>query len=146
MKTLLLGFGLLLPALGLAQQYTVDWYTIDGGGGTSSNGQYVVSGTIGQPDAGVMSGGSYSLAGGFWSVMAAVQSPGAPLLKIQVLNSTTVKISWPSDSAGWTLQQSPNVNAASWSPCPLSVADDGTNKSVTVNPPTGNWFYRLSHQ
>jgi hypothetical protein len=46
--------------------YILDWYTIDGGGGTSSGGVYSVSGTIGQPDAGEMSGGDYALSGGFW--------------------------------------------------------------------------------
>jgi hypothetical protein len=29
----------------------LDWFTIDGGGGTSTGGVYAVSGTIGQPDA-----------------------------------------------------------------------------------------------
>src|SRR5262245_40374580 len=48
-----------------AQNYSVDWHTIAGGGGTSTGGVYSVSGTVGQPDAGTMSGGSYSLAGGF---------------------------------------------------------------------------------
>ncbi|MCC6951151.1 MAG: hypothetical protein IT433_06860 [Phycisphaerales bacterium] len=51
------------PALA---QPTIDWYTIDGGGGTSTGGTYTLSGTIGQPDAGVMSGGTYTLSGGFW--------------------------------------------------------------------------------
>ncbi len=46
--------------------YTLDWYTIDGGGGTSTGGDYSLSGTIGQPDAGSMSGGDYALSGGFW--------------------------------------------------------------------------------
>ena len=35
------------------QNIAVDWFTIDGGGGTSTGGVYSVSGTIGQPDAGV---------------------------------------------------------------------------------------------
>jgi len=47
--------------------YTLDWYTMDGGGGTSTGGDYSVSGTIGQPDAGEMSGGDYDIAGGFWA-------------------------------------------------------------------------------
>jgi len=51
--------------------YDLSWFTIDGGGGTSACGQYIVRGTIGQPEAGVMSGGSYELLGGFW--------PGGPL-------------------------------------------------------------------
>ena len=66
--------------------YTIDWSTIDGGGGTSTGGVYSVTGTIGQPDAGAMSGGNYTLEGGFWGVIAAVQMPGAPSLTI-TLNS-----------------------------------------------------------
>ena len=46
--------------------YLIDWYTIDGGGGTSSGGQYSLTGTIGQADAGYMAGGDYELLGGFW--------------------------------------------------------------------------------
>ena len=47
--------------------YTVDWYTVDGGGAQNlSGGTYSLSGTIGQPDAGSQSGGSYTLNGGFW--------------------------------------------------------------------------------
>src|ERR1035441_1442926 len=93
MKKLLIAFGVLLPTIVFAQQYNVDWYTIDGGGGTSSNGQYVVSGTIGQPDAGTMNGGNYSVTGGFWSLLAVVQTPGAPLLSIQRTTTNTVLIS-----------------------------------------------------
>jgi hypothetical protein len=47
--------------------YVLDWYTIDGGGGTSTGGDYSISGTIGQQDAGEMSGGDCSLGGGFWA-------------------------------------------------------------------------------
>ncbi len=47
-------------------QYDVGWYTIDGGGAASSGGVYVLTGTIGQPDAGRMTGGVFALAGGFW--------------------------------------------------------------------------------
>lgn len=51
-----------------AQSYAIDWWTVDGGGGISSGGSHILSGTIGQPDAGVMSGGGYALTGGFWSL------------------------------------------------------------------------------
>jgi hypothetical protein len=47
--------------------YTIDWYTIDGGGAQNlTGGTYALSGTIGQPDAGSQSGGTYTLNGGFW--------------------------------------------------------------------------------
>ena len=62
-------------------QYSIDWHTIDGGG-TSTGGVYSVSGTIGQPDAGKMSGGNFTIDGGFWGIVAALQTPGAPLLSI----------------------------------------------------------------
>jgi hypothetical protein len=47
--------------------YDLTWSTIDGGGGMfSTGGTYELSGTIGQPDAGTQSGGTYTLNGGFW--------------------------------------------------------------------------------
>jgi len=46
--------------------YHLSWSTIDGGGGRSLGETYTLEGTIGQPDAGLMSGGDYVLAGGFW--------------------------------------------------------------------------------
>jgi hypothetical protein len=58
-----------------AQSYSIDWFTIDGGGGTSTGGGYLMSGTIGQIDSGTMSGGGYTLEGAFWSIDAAVTPP-----------------------------------------------------------------------
>lgn len=46
--------------------YDLRWHTIDGGGGGGSGGPYRLDGTIGQPDAGTMSGADYLLQGGFW--------------------------------------------------------------------------------
>jgi hypothetical protein len=51
----------------LAQgDYDLSWWTVDGGGTFSTGGAYQLDGTVGQPDAGVMSGGRYVLSGGFW--------------------------------------------------------------------------------
>jgi hypothetical protein len=48
--------------------YDLTWGTVDGGGATfSSGGIYRVGGTIGQPDAGTLTGGSDTLDGGFWN-------------------------------------------------------------------------------
>lgn len=47
--------------------YDINRYTIDGGGVLfSTGGVFELSGTIGQPDAGAMSGGEFTLTGGFW--------------------------------------------------------------------------------
>jgi len=62
---------ILVIATGSRADYQIVWSTIDGGGGQSAGGQYVLTGTIGQPDAEYSSGGNYELLGGFW--------PGGPL-------------------------------------------------------------------
>jgi len=127
-----------------AQSYSIDWFTVDGGGGTSTGGVYSVSGTIGQPDAGKMSGGNYTLDGGFWGVIAAVQTPGAPTLYIARTTTNTVAVFWPSPSTGFTLQQNTNsVSSVNWSNVLTAPLDDGSTKTVVVNPPTGNRYYRL---
>jgi hypothetical protein len=136
--------GLCCALPGLAQTYAIDWFTIDGGGGASTGAVYSVSATVGQPDAGpAMSSGNYSLTGGFWSVVAAIQTPGAPRLTVKLTGTNTVVISWPSPSAEWTLQQNPDLNTTTWTAPSEPVTDDGTSKFIIVQPPTGNRFYRL---
>jgi len=49
------------------QTYTLDWWTVDGGGATfSTGGGYSLGSTAGQSDAGVLTGSGYTLGGGFW--------------------------------------------------------------------------------
>jgi len=60
-----------IPAFGqTGGDYNMSRSTI-GGGGTSGGGDFTLTGIIGQPEAGAMSGGDYELLGGFW--------PGGPL-------------------------------------------------------------------
>jgi opacity protein-like surface antigen len=62
--------------------YTLNWFSVDGGGGTSTGaGGYTVSGSIGQPDAGTLSGGGYTLQGGFWGGAAANPRLYLPLVQ-----------------------------------------------------------------
>lgn len=68
-----------IPAAPTAD-YEITWYTIDGGGGTQSSGAYTLNGTVGQLDAGTLSGGSYTLAGGYWNGSATVQHVYLPLV------------------------------------------------------------------
>jgi hypothetical protein len=57
-----------VSAATLDGDYDLSWWTVDGGGGTNSQGEgYTLGGTVGQPDAGVLAGEGYTLAGGFWS-------------------------------------------------------------------------------
>jgi hypothetical protein len=68
-----------LCAAGSAKaQVAVNWYTFDGGSGTSSGGVLVVRGTAGQPDAGtVMTGGIFAVTGGFWAGIGVASGCGS---------------------------------------------------------------------
>ena len=123
--------------------YSLDWFKVSGGGGTSTRGVYSVSGTIGQPDAsGAVTGGNYSLTGGFWSLFA-VQTPGAPVLSIQLTSTNTAIVYWPSPSTGFNLQVSTNLVTTNWVTAAETVTDNGSIRFILVNPHTSNCFYRL---
>jgi hypothetical protein len=80
----LLAAGILLSPLvahAIAPGYTLDWWTVDNGGTTSSvGGRYALNGAIGQPDAGMLSGAGYTLGGGFWGGAAPMRKVYLPLV------------------------------------------------------------------
>src|SRR5690349_1399687 len=88
-------FGCWCPVLSASAQYSIDWHKIAGGGGTSTNGQFSLSGSIGQHDAGpAMTNGQFSVTGGFWLLPQAVQVEGAPILTITRAAIGLAAISW----------------------------------------------------
>ena len=150
MKILLIGMLLLLAATAVhAQQYSIDWYKIAGGGGTSTGATYTVSGTIGQPDAsGAMNGGPvtgnnyYSLTGGFWSLISVVQTAGLPTLTV-THSGNTVTVSWPA-TGSYTLQQNGNLaTSGGWATSGYSISTANGTNSITLTSATGALFFRL---
>lgn len=83
-SVVVLGLGLAAAiASPMHASYELDWHTFEGGGVMfATGGAYTLGGTAGQADAGVVSGGSYTLAGGFWPggtlATTSVGSPGGP--------------------------------------------------------------------
>lgn len=74
-RTIAIALTALTTAAALAQNYDLSWNTMDGGGATfSSGGAFSLGATIGQPDAGPsngpMTGGAFTLVGGFWPAAA----------------------------------------------------------------------------
>jgi hypothetical protein len=137
---------LLLTAAIHAQTFSLGWFTMDSGGGTSTGSVYTLRGTIGQPEAhpatATLVGGNFSLSGGFWSLFA-VQTPGAPWLTITLTSTNTALVLWPTPSTGFSLQQNANLNTTNWVGAPETVNDNGTHKFVVVHSPVGKRFYRL---
>jgi hypothetical protein len=126
-----------------AQSYSIDWFKVAGGGGTSTGGTYQVSGTIGQHDAGAVSGGNYALTGGFWSIYA-LQTPGAPILSVTFVVPDSVVVSWPLPSANFVLIQNTNLATTNWISSSYPITTNGGIESITItSPPPGYLFFRL---
>lgn len=49
-----------------SNEFAVTWYTIDGGGGYSSDVNFIVQGIVGQADTAVIAGEDFTVRGGFW--------------------------------------------------------------------------------
>ncbi|MCL6534322.1 MAG: hypothetical protein K6U12_13730 [Armatimonadetes bacterium] len=82
MRTLML-CAILATLMGVAcaqsgGNYDLSWWTIDGGGITfATGGSFNMGGTVGQPDASnALTGGTYSLTGGFWFAVSCVPTNG----------------------------------------------------------------------
>lgn len=126
--------------------FAVDRSVISSGGGTSTNGAFSITGTLGQPDAGPrLTGGVFTVDGGFWGAVTLQQTPGAPLLTLQHLKvSGTLFFSWPITAESYVLDSSPLVGpAASWTPVSASVQLDGQHRTVTLPQQPGQRYFRL---
>jgi uncharacterized protein (DUF2141 family) len=133
---------------------TLTVLTNNGSGGFGSNSTYTVgANTISVTAADVNGDGELDLAtvGISLSVllnMSIFPPPNStPTLTINPLGNG-MRVSWPSVSAGWSLQQNSDLTTSNWNPSGYSgygISDDGTNKSLIISPPTGNLFFRLLH-
>ena len=122
-----------------AQTYSIDWFTIDGGGGTSTGGVYTVTGTIGQPDAGgPMTNGQYSVTGGFWALPTAIQVIGGPTLKIVPAAPGQATISWTPNTPGYILQETWVLSPSNW-----TNSISGSTNPIVVPALVPTKFYRL---
>jgi hypothetical protein len=91
-----------------------------------------------------MTGGNYSIAGGFWALTQIVETSGAPSLHISS-SGNVVTIYWQNVS-GWNLYQDNNLTrpAGCWSAAGTPTLSNGTNYLNLVGP-VGNVFFRLGN-
>ena len=91
-----------------------------------------------------MAGGNYSLTGGFWGLISAVSTPGAPTLFV-AYSGNTVTIYWQAVS-GWSLAQKNSLApSVTWSASSGLTTSNGTNYLSVANP-SGSMFYKLQRQ
>jgi hypothetical protein len=76
------------------------------------------------------------------SLVTLVRPP--PSLTIRRTGATAVAVSWPASASNFVLQQNTNsVSSINWSNITSGISNDGTTKTLVVNPATGTRFYRL---
>ena len=97
-----------------------------------------VTGTIGRPDARAMTGGNYTLQGGFWALPTIVQTPGAPTLVIAPATPGFALISWTPNTPGFVLQETLTFSPTNWVNSP-----SGATNPITVPAALPSKFYRL---
>ncbi|HVM48176.1 MAG TPA: hypothetical protein VMU04_09115 [Candidatus Acidoferrum sp.] len=133
----LLSWGLCTSAQ--AQGYSIDRATVDGGGGTSTAGVYVLSGTIAQPDAGgPMTNRQYSVMGGFWALPVGVEVPIAPRLRITHAPPGFAVLGWAPATPGCVLQENVSLGTTNWTCSP-----SGATNPITIPATLPSKFYRV---
>ena len=115
----------------VADDFDLDWYTVDGGGDMlCTGGEFELCGTIGQPDASefVMTGGDFELTGGFW--------PGVPAYQPGDLNCDGLINGFDIDPFVLALTD-PAGYAAAYPDCDRMLADcnnDGVVNGFDIDP------------
>lgn len=143
-----LGAAVLLAALTLkAQDFSLEWSVVAAGGGQSSGGDFVLEGSAGEAESGPMSGGDFELSEGFWSLVGAVDTPGAPPLSVTVTGGQ-VLLSWAA-SAGTNFVVEEAVVLGSppatttWNTVNLTPQLNNSMEVIQLPLAAGNRFYRL---
>jgi hypothetical protein len=131
-------FALLFVVSAARAQYSIDWFTMDGGGGSGSAGTFAMQGTLGQPDAFSGAGGSFVCLGGYWSLF----DEPLPLLRIFRFEGDII-LAWPDPSPGFVLEGTPDLLAPVWNEVPIEPDIVEDEKQVNWGPPVGKYFFRL---
>lgn len=126
-----------------SQNYTLDFLSTEGGGGTSTSGVYTVSSNVGEAVAAAPEDGSFSVSIGFWSISAAVSPPF--LFATSVGGGVTVK--WAKPASGFLLEEGATLApppGTPWTPVPVENYQTNATHIFLIVPATaGNKFYRL---
>ena len=123
--------------------FSLNWSTVDGGGGLATGGGFTLHGTVAQPDAADHAGGAFTLEGGFWpGVHEAVAQP-QPLLQIAPVPAGRVTVSWPVELTNWELEASADIASQNWQNLGPSADVQGAFRQMILPIDAGPRFFRL---
>lgn len=134
---------LLLPWVTGAQTYRVDPFTVDAGGGVSSDARYRVVGTVGQSEAGTLRAQLFGVRGGFWGTPEVVRLL-PPYAGPGVVTPVTNRVVWDGPVASYTVE---DQVPAGWTVSAISHSGtfDAANRRVKWGPFTDRALRLLSY-
>lgn len=123
--------------------FTLDWFTVDGGGTLMSGGDFALHGTTGQTDTGrvTLAGGTQLVKSGFWAFDFTDPASTVPTLRLELSGVSDVLLSWHPETPGFALQQSLTLLPASWNNIsaapenPVTLPIGGTNAFFRLHKP-----------
>jgi hypothetical protein len=78
-------------------------------------------------------------------VLTRIPTPPLPRLTIQTVPPSSVRLLWPTNATGFTLQSNTNLNSNVWSTAALPPSVVGTNNVVLDSTTNSQRFYHLFH-
>lgn len=128
----------------LAQEFSIEAYSIEALGATSSGGEFTLSGSVGPSEPVRMTGGEFTLEGGFWALITAIQTPGLPRLIVEWTPNQLVRVAWSADYPDFQLQQSASLPSGVWTAVTNAPVAVPGQWEVLLPPSQGQNFYRLT--
>jgi uncharacterized repeat protein (TIGR02543 family) len=125
--------------------------SVSGGGGYAAGGVVTLLATpaAGYQFTGWTEGGTVVSASNSFSFNATANRTLAanfvPIVSIANSTPGTLGFAWPTSAAGWVLQESADLSAASWTTSALPITSSGGQNQVSIPAPTGSLFFRLAH-
>ena len=127
-----------------AQSYEILSPAIVVSGALSGGGRFSLTSVTREVDGhALLSGGSYSLTGGFSGQYNALQQQGSPRLQITKLASGVTRISWAAIVPGWRLEWNANLSSGSWSEVLSVPLVDGDVQYLDFAMAASTAFFRL---
>jgi hypothetical protein len=139
------GFGLVLGSIQsvVSQEFAIEAYSIEALGATSRGGEFTLSGSVGQVEPELMTGGEFSLVGNFWALITAVQTPGFPKLTVELTGEESIRITWPDSHDGYRLEENSTLFPGGWAPVSGTPVAVPGGFEILVAPTAGQSFFRL---
>jgi hypothetical protein len=139
---LAIGFFLVAAITMDAETMSLEWYALTANSSQCTGNGYTVLGSIGQPLVTVATNRSYTLSGGFWSVVL-VQTPGMPKLSLRPIGPQSFEISW-TNTVPCIIQSCSDLKTQIWTNVPTAFTNSGLS-TVRLPATDKQQFYRLYH-